>query len=99
MLIVFRSKAAGSITMFGDAGTALLKLMGQSGVTPGAMQGEAVGAALERLRAGLAGAPPEAVTNDENGQPRVSLAKRAVPLIEFLERAAQARAAVMWEKS
>ena len=37
MLITFSTKASADITMFGDVATRLLKLMGQSGVTPGAL--------------------------------------------------------------
>lgn len=106
MLIVFRSKAAGSITMFGAAATRLLELMGQSGVTPGAIQGPQVEAALTRLRAGLAQEPPAVAPASvagaapgQSSQPDnpVPLSRRAVPLIELLERSAAAGADVVWE--
>ena len=102
MLIVFRSTTAASITMFGEVGTALLKLMGQSGVTPGALQGADVGAALARLKAGVAGTPRAPAASDDHdddeGADRIDLSKRAIPLIDLLERSSKAGVDVVWEK-
>ncbi|HMN44335.1 MAG TPA: DUF1840 domain-containing protein [Povalibacter sp.] len=54
MLIIFRSTATGSITMFGDTAKQLLSLMGTTGRIPAALTGEDVGVALTKLEAGLA---------------------------------------------
>jgi len=54
VLVTFKSTAYADITMFGDAATDLLKLMGQSGNIPGAIMGKDVGAAMENLKKQLA---------------------------------------------
>ena len=105
MLVTFRTPAYADPLMFGDIAVQLLKLMGHSGTVPGALRAEDVPAALERLRTALA-AQPAAVPNaadreeeetDEN-EPRVSLAHRALPLIEWLAAAAAARCDVRWDR-
>jgi hypothetical protein len=100
MLITFRSKAAASITMFGEPAVALLKMMGQSGVAPGAIQGADVAAALARLKAAVGKAPAPAMSSqdeDSRGEPAIGLAKRALPLIDLLEKSVAAKADVVWE--
>lgn len=101
MLITFRTKAAGPITMFGEPAQQLLKLMGQTGVVPGGVKGDEVGKALEALRAALGKAPPPPRDNpDDDPAERqnapVALQRRAVPLIDLLERAQKAKADVIW---
>lgn len=101
MLIHFRTKAHATITMFGDVGLTLIRLMGHSGSVPGALLAEDIPAALEHLRAAVA-EHPEAQLNPENtrkrdDEPRISLAHRAQPLIELLEHAARDGEHVMWE--
>jgi hypothetical protein len=100
MLIRFDSKA-GSITMFGDVGTKLLRMMGQSGAVPGAILGRDIPPAVQRLRQALsAEAEPAAGKNrkGEDEEPKVGLRQRAFPLIELLERAAKQDADVIWEE-
>ena len=99
MLVKFRSDA-GDMTMFGDVGVALLKMMGQTGALPGALLAKDVPAALERLKRGAAVAPvpspgPEPERDDE---PRVSLRQRAFPLVELLERCVKMNCDVIWEE-
>ena len=90
--------------MFGDVGTQLLKLMGQSGVAPGAITGTDVGRALAQLKAAVGAMPkvpaaPAAATRDPEAEPPVALSRRALPLIDLLDRATQAGDDVVWEKS
>ena len=99
MLIRFDSKA-GTITMFGDVATNLLRMMGQSGGIPGAILAPDIPAAVARLRSALTGQrenQPER-NDDKDAEPRVSLRNRAVPLIDLLERAANKGADVTWEQ-
>lgn len=100
MLITFRTDAYADITMFGDVALSLLKLMGHSATVPGAILAADVPAALQRLRAGVASAAPEAgaAADDDNEEPPVSLSHRALPLIRLLEAAAAAKSDVMWDK-
>ena len=98
MLVRFKSTATETITMFGDVAQELLKLMGASGKIPGALDPADVPGALQRLEAAIENvkaithetAAPAAVNEDsavdddeeENKPPPVSIATRAVPLIE-----------------
>ncbi len=104
MLVTFKTEAHANITMFGEVAVTLLKLMGHSGAIPGALLAEDVPAALERLQAAVSESPdapldPTAGTGDKDDgtQPHVSLAHRALPLIQLLEAAAAAGKNVMWE--
>lgn len=114
MLVTFRSKAAGSITMFGDHAVLLLEMMGASGKVPGAFIAQDVPDALRKLQAGLQAqaeaastpAPPalnedRALEDDapEKRESPVSLRVRAAPLVNLLQRAATAKAEVLWEKT
>jgi hypothetical protein len=103
MLVTFKSEAYAHITLFGDVAVRLLKMMGQSGKVPGALLAEDVPEALERLRNAIdAHKALPAVENpgedDGDEEPAVSLANRALPLIELLEAAAKAGTYVMWDK-
>jgi hypothetical protein len=103
MLITFETKAYASITMFGDVAIALLKLMGHSAAVPGALMADDVPAALARLKAAVQTQPDEPLdptegpaSDGEEGQ-HVSLAHRALPLIELLTAAAAEHENVMWD--
>lgn len=102
MLVTFETEAHANITMFGDVAVALLQLMGHSGTVPGALLAEDAPAALARLRAAVAEQPdapldPETPkTKDEDAQRHVSLAHRALPLIQLLEAAVARGKNVMW---
>jgi hypothetical protein len=101
MLVRFRSDA-GSLIMFGEIAVTLLKMMGQSGVLPGALRPEDVPAALERLKRAVAAQGEKPADSKQGGdeptEPRVSLRQRAFPLLELLERAARKECAVVWEE-
>jgi hypothetical protein len=103
MLIKFKTTASyPEITMFGDVGLKLLKMMGRRGTVPSAIGAEDIPAALALLRKAVADAdaaledqPPH---DEEEGEERpVSLHNRAVPLIEMLEAAQREGVPVMWE--
>lgn len=112
MLVTFRSTATESITMFEDVAVQLLKLMGATGRIPGALGPDDVGLALQRLehateqiKASTHVTPARPADNedatheddDEDREPPVDLATRAVPLLSILKRAAAAKAEIMWE--
>jgi hypothetical protein len=90
--------------MFGDIAAELLKLMGHSGTVPSALRAEDVPAALDRLKAGIEADKAESATDAsaeeadrESEEEAVSLALRAVPLIELLKKASKAKCNVMWD--
>jgi hypothetical protein len=101
MLVTFKTKAYANITMFGDVAVKLLRMMGHSGTVPGAILADDVPAALDRLRTAIADeksrAAPEPAPDEDDGEPRIGIAKRALPLLELLEAAAKRHNDVMWE--
>jgi len=109
MIVKFYARN-GQLTMFGDAATALLKLLGHSGSIPGAILTADLPAALAQLRAGLerdgdTPAPePGADTDRRRGEdedarrPPVTLRMRALPLIELIEGAIARGSDLMWER-
>jgi hypothetical protein len=86
--------------MFGDVAETLLKMMGQSGVLPGALVAKDVPAALERLKRGAAVQPAPDPADAESGdaEGKVSLKQRAFPLVELLGRCVEKKCDVIWEQ-
>jgi hypothetical protein len=109
MLVRFSSTATGTITMFGDSATQLIKMLGASGAIPGAISADDIPAALQRLRQQLQAHAAASATSEQHDadedkdddeqdqQPQIALATRAIPLIDLLERASTGDAPVMWE--
>jgi hypothetical protein len=110
MLVKFRSPATESITMFGEAATQLLKLMGATGRVPGGLGAEEVPGALQRLESAVEGLktqtnadtaarPADNEDTDLHRSAPIQLETRAVPLLSLMKRAAAAKATVTWEAS
>ena len=105
MLVTFRSKASADVVMFSDVAVRLIKLMGHSGVVPSAIFAEDVAASLCQLKQAIEADKAEATGKqssqtgkDDSDPPAVSLANRALPLIELLTAAAAAKCNVTWDK-
>ena len=102
MLVTFTTNAYADITMFGDVALALLKMMGKSATVPGAILAEDVPAALRHLTAAIeaekGSAPAEDADADADADEQVvSMAHRALPLINLLAAAARAETYVTWK--
>ncbi|MDQ3187030.1 MAG: DUF1840 domain-containing protein [Pseudomonadota bacterium] len=112
MLVTFKSEAYADIIMFGDIARRLLKMMGHSGTIPSAILAADVPAALDRLKHAIevekstaevekstaaSEVPPHPQDKKMENQ-AVSLAYRALPLIELLAAAAQKKCDVMWKQ-
>ena len=98
MLVTFTTDAYGSITMFGDVALAMLKMMGHSATVPGAILAADVPVALSKLTAAIdADTAPPPVGDKDAEEVAVSMAHRALPLIDLLAAAAKAKSNVMWE--
>ena len=98
MLVTFTTDAHADITMFGEVGVAMLKMLGHSGTVPGAILAADVPAALSKLKSAIEAdipAPPVAAKDDD--EPSVSTRNRALPLISLLTAAANAGKDVMWK--
>lgn len=103
MLVTFTTDAYADITMFGDVALTLLGMMGHSKTVPGAILAADVPMALNRLKAAIkntenVSAPVAQEGEDEDEAERlVSIADRALPLINLLTAAAEAECHVMWK--
>jgi|CXWK01.1.fsa_nt_gi hypothetical protein len=107
MLIIFKSKAAGDVMMFGDVAYAMMEIMGKSPAEKGIVTAEQLADAIARLKAAVAQDKAErpVVDHDERQfektpeggkREHVSLARRAVPLIELLEYSLKENEPVVW---
>jgi hypothetical protein len=87
--------------MFEDVAKKLLTLMGNTGTVPGAILVDDISQALSRLSIGIKKASQNIQVStkqdDENEEPEVSLAHRAIPLINMLKAAQKNHCNVMWE--
>ena len=108
MLVTFSCEAYSNTTYFGDVAQTLLHMMGKSGNVPGAILAEDVPAALTRLQSAIEKLKAESPvkpsgkrdSEQEDWQEKpVTLAHRALPLIELLSAAEKARCNVMWDRN
>ena len=107
MLIVFKSKAASDVMMFGDVAHPLMEIMGKDPGDKGIVTVEQLPGAIARLKAAVAQDKAErpVIDHDERlfektpeggKREHVSLARRAVPLIELLEYSLKEEVPVTW---
>ena len=108
MMVKFHSMAAGEILMFGDVARRLMELMGKEPAERGVVTVDQLPEAVARLKAAIiednihrAGQhdedPPADEPNGEGGtRPYVNLARRALPLMELLERSLEREKPVLW---
>jgi hypothetical protein len=98
MLETFTTDAYADITRFEDFALATLNLMGHSTIVPGMIMAADVLAALSRLKAAIDEVkslpPTEGGSEDEL---IVSMAHRALPLINLLAAAAKEEPNIMWK--
>jgi hypothetical protein len=102
MLITFKSKAAGDIPMFPEHASQLLAVIGKK-LEPessprGIITAAEVPAALAKLKAAADTSRAEQRASQDlpDAHLSVSLAQRAFPLIEMLERAEKKSADIVW---
>jgi hypothetical protein len=103
MLITFKTREYGDVTMFGEVALKLIKLMGRRETVPSAIEPEDIPQALKMLRAGIAADDAaakgdEAEDGDDETEEFVSAHNRALPLIELLQAAHKENVTVMWEE-
>lgn len=107
MLVTFSTDSYADITMFGDVAVILLKMMGHSGTMPGAVLAVDVPVALNKLKTAINAEKASSQTredapaseDEDADEPAVSLAHRALPLIELLTAAEKAETDVMWQST
>jgi hypothetical protein len=98
MLVTFTTDAYADITMFGDVALSMLKKMGHSATVPGAIRAEDVPLALSRLRTAIEAEKSSSLPPEKDAdEPAVSVAHRALPLINLLASAAKKNSYVTWK--
>jgi hypothetical protein len=98
LLVTFTTDAYADITMFGDVAIKMLKMMGHSATVPGAIREEDVPQALSRLKAAIDAEKLLPLHVDINSdEPAVSVANRALPLINLFAAAAKEKKFVTWK--
>ncbi len=105
MLLTFKSKAGGDVIMFGDVAKQLLGAMGKAPDKQGIITVEQLPQAIARLKQAAVHDKAPKTDDDSNVETRhagaqrpfVSLAQRAVPLIELLEHSLKAKVPVTWD--
>lgn len=103
-MITFQSDASGDVMMFDAVARHMMEVMGKDIVTRGAITVEQMPGCIARLKAAIAedratarGAPGNEDETEETGvAARVSLAQRAVPLVDLLERSLARNKPVLW---
>ena len=97
MLVTFTTDAYADTIMFGEIALTMLKMMGHSATVPGAILAADIPVALSRLKAAINAEKslPPVVANDVD-EPVVSMAHRALPLLNLLAAAEKAGSNVMW---
>tara|TARA_R100001377_G_scaffold84915_1_gene69605 strand:+ start:1202 stop:1549 length:348 start_codon:yes stop_codon:yes gene_type:complete len=100
MLIKFKSEQSGDFVMTSDVALPLLKMMGASGKSEGAVSSDALRTALGQLESALRQLPAQDQDQDEDdeAEANVSLATRASPLLAMLRKAAAEDGYVMWQE-
>ena len=102
MLVTFKARDVGDIMMFGDVAQCMLEIMGKEPGGQGIVTVEQLPEALTRLKQAVEAdrargrAEPADKEKEEAAKATVSLAQRAVPLIELLERALKHAVPVTW---
>ena len=97
MLVTFTTDAYADITMFGDVAFTMLKMMGHSATVPSAILAADVPETLSRLTAAIDSGKASLPVSDNDADDSVSMAHRALPLINLLTAAAKADCDVMWK--
>ncbi len=107
MLITFRSKSSASILMFGDIALQVIEMMGHTRTVPGSVAADGITMALSNLKAALArhtepknSDTEQATDTDVEDVPEqvIALAKRALPIVQMLEKAKLNHEPILWEQ-
>ncbi|CAG4884835.1 conserved protein of unknown function [Georgfuchsia toluolica] len=108
MIVTFKSPAAGDVIMFADVAHLMMEIMGKDATATGIVTIEQLPAAIARLRAAVVAdkarranladedPPHNEATEDGDKHDHVSLAQRAVPLLELLEWSLKKNKPVTW---
>ena len=112
MIVTFQSPASGDVIMFGDVARRMIEIMGKEASAQGIVTVEQLPQAIALLKAAIeedrrqrAGVAEEDLPQTEkvgaggtaqNSRPFVTLAQRAIPLLELLEWSLKKKKPVVW---
>jgi Domain of unknown function (DUF1840) len=100
MIYEFKSRATGSLVMTSDVAEALLHIIGKQKGPQGVIVPDAMPAAIDALNKAIALQKSAEGSNDkaddDEGKPKISLAQRALPFIEMMQRAHSADKEITW---
>lgn len=108
MIVTFQSPASGDVIMFGDVAKRMMEIMGKEPGEKGIVTVEQLPDAIDRLKAAIAAdkasrakmspddLPATEAAEGGGSRPYVSLAQRAVPLVELLEWSLKKKKPVVW---
>jgi hypothetical protein len=105
MLVVFTNKSGGTVDMFEEVATDLIKLMGRRSTVPSAISAEDLPEALSTLQSALAElnnleTDEQEDSDEEDGESvtkSVGLSTRAHPLIELIQQSISDKSFLMWD--
>lgn len=102
VIVFFKSPAAGDVIMFGDVAHKMMQIIGKDVTDKGIVTSEQLPSAIAALKAAIVADKTQPHKDDETEQPSeaiarpVSLAQRAVPLLELFEWAQKKQKPVTW---
>ena len=103
MIVTFKSPASGDVIMFGDVAKRMMQIMGKDATDKGIITVEQLPDAIAGLKAAIAGDKAQRTTAPDDEEPAakglsapVSLAQRAIPLLELLEWSLKKSKPVVW---
>ena len=108
MIVTFQSAAAGDVIMFGDVARRMMELMGKTPTDEGIVTVEQLPEAIARLKAAIEAdkrartgvadedLPAQEAAEGGRQRPFVSLAQRAIPLLDLLIWAEKKGKPVIW---
>lgn len=98
MLITFKSPASADVMMFGEVAEKMLEIIGKEPSGKGIITVENLPAAIARMKDAINADVQSRgqATQDANGADSVSIAQRALPLVELFERSLKQEVPVVW---
>lgn len=102
MIVTFKSKASGDVIMFGDIAHELMKVMGKDPDPTGIITAEQLPGAISALKAAIEESRKQPAPDEEQEAEKpamtrtVTLAQRAIPLLELLEWSDKKKTPVTW---
>ena len=104
MIVTLKSRASGEVMMFGEIAAHMLAIAGKEFADKGIITVEDLPSAISRLKIAIATDTAERFdspsagqpAHDDDAEPVVSVAQRALPLVDLFERSLKREVPVVW---